>query len=196
MKYDLSTSNIITGIGFLITLLGLFIGFIPSIVGIVLILVGLYMLSESLSIKAFQYALISFALGFLATIIFSVLILKSILGLIFGGLSSSVWLIGMSGMGIILAFLISYILSLVSAYFFFKSMKDVSEKIDHPLIFLTGIMVLVGTALLILFGLGAIIIGIGFLMGAIAFFTAPNKLKTSESLPSDPPQERKLPLGQ
>ncbi|MEN3034168.1 MAG: DUF996 domain-containing protein [Aquificaceae bacterium] len=195
MQKDLKTPNILTGTGFVIAFAGTLSGILPSIIGAILILAGLYMLSESLSLKAFERALISFLIAFISVVIFFTLILKSIVGLIFGSFKLSPAIIAISGMTFLLGFLISYILSLISAYFFFRAMSEVSEAIKHPLILLSGVVVLIGAATIIVFGFGIVIIAIGLLIGAIAFFTAPTELKVSEYSPPDLPPEKELPPG-
>ena len=71
----------------------------------------------------------------------------------------------------IIVFVIIWIFSIVGAFFIRQSLKEVSVKTSFGLFATSGLILLIGAALIIIFGLGFILMWISALLLAIAFFT-------------------------
>jgi uncharacterized membrane protein len=67
--------------------------------------------------------------------------------------------------------LILWIFAIISAFFVRKSLRQLSEKTTVGLFSTTGLLLLIGAALIIIVGIGAILMWIAMLILAIAFFT-------------------------
>lgn len=71
----------------------------------------------------------------------------------------------------ILVFVVVWIFAIIAAFFVRRSLKEISVKSATGLFSTTGLLLLIGAALIILLGLGLILIWIATLILAIAFFT-------------------------
>ncbi len=71
----------------------------------------------------------------------------------------------------IVVFIILWIFAIISAIFFRRSLKLVSNKTTVGLFSTAGLLLLIGAGLIIIFGLGLILMWIATLILAIAFFT-------------------------
>ncbi len=72
----------------------------------------------------------------------------------------------------IMIFVVLWIFAIIAMFLVRRSLKQVSAKTNSGLFSSTGTLLLVGAVLIILFGLGLLLIWIGALILAIAFFTA------------------------
>jgi uncharacterized membrane protein len=80
---------------------------------------------------------------------------------------------------IIVIIVILWVFAIISAFFARRSLKQLSAKTNTGLFSTTGLLLLIGAVLVIIFGLGAILMWIATLILAIAFFT----MKPQESQP-------------
>jgi uncharacterized membrane protein len=64
----------------------------------------------------------------------------------------------------------TWVFSIVASFFVWRSLKSVAAKSTVGMFATSGILMLIGSILLIAFGLGAILMGIAVLLLAIAFF--------------------------
>jgi uncharacterized membrane protein len=72
--------------------------------------------------------------------------------------------------GLLAVFAIVWIFSIIAAFFVRRSLKQVSDKTNTGLFGTAGLLLLIGAALIIVFGLGFILMWIAALILAIAFF--------------------------
>ena len=86
--------------------------------------------------------------------------------------------------GILAALLILWVFAIIATFFVRRSLVKLSAKSGVGLFSTAGLLMLVGAFLIIAFGLGLILIWIGALIIAIAFFT----MKPQESQPAAPSQ--------
>ena len=70
----------------------------------------------------------------------------------------------------IVVFIVVWIVSIVAAYFFRRSFKQLSTKSSVGLFSTAGLLLLIGAVLIIIVGLGLILMWIAILLLAIAFF--------------------------
>ena len=64
----------------------------------------------------------------------------------------------------------TWVFSIIASFFVWRSLKSVAAKSTVGMFATSGILMLIGSILLIAFGLGAILMGIAILLLAIAFF--------------------------
>jgi uncharacterized membrane protein len=82
--------------------------------------------------------------------------------------------------GVIAVLAILWIFAIISMFFVWRSLKNVSAKSNVGLFGTAGLLLLIGAILIIAFGLGLILMWIGALLLAIAFF----QLKSIEPPPA------------
>jgi uncharacterized membrane protein len=82
--------------------------------------------------------------------------------------------------GIIAVLAIVWIFAIISMFFVWRSLKQVSMRSNVGLFGTAGLLLLIGAILIIAFGLGLILMWIGALLLAIAFF----QLKHTEAAPA------------
>jgi uncharacterized membrane protein len=73
-------------------------------------------------------------------------------------------------MGVIGILVIVWIVAIIGTFFIRRSLKQINEKSGVGLFGTAGLMLLIGAVLIIAFGFGAILMWIGILLLAIAFF--------------------------
>ena len=80
---------------------------------------------------------------------------------------------------VIVIIIVLWIFAIISAFFERRSHKQLSTRTNTGLFSTTGLLLLIGAVLVVIFGLGAILMWISTLILAIAFFT----MKTHEAQP-------------
>ncbi len=83
---------------------------------------------------------------------------------------------------------IVWIFAIIATFFIRRSLKAASEKSNVGLFGTAGLLMLIGAVLIIAFGLGIILIWIGVLLLAIAFFQAKPNSPVVDAAPPPPPQ--------
>jgi uncharacterized membrane protein len=86
--------------------------------------------------------------------------------------------------GIFVALAILWIFAIISAFFVRRSVVSLSEKSGVGLFSTAGLLILIGSVLIIAFGLGLILIWISALLLAIAFFQIKPQQPTSAATPT------------
>jgi uncharacterized membrane protein len=86
--------------------------------------------------------------------------------------------------GLFVALAVLWVFAIIATYFVRRSLVSLSAKSGVGLFSTAGLLMLVGAVLIIAFGLGLLLIWIGALILAIAFFT----MKPQESQPAAPSQ--------
>jgi len=215
---NLETSKILGGIGALMMFLGVFpyIGYfgIVEIVGVILVLVSLYGLANFYKDKAiFNNALFGVLAAIVGAIISAVVVVVTVLTSLTdfmyqifpdwtgdwttiqsltpdaANLDPSALVPLLTGM--LLIFVVVWVFAIIAAFFFRRSLKELSTRSGTGLFSTAGLLLLIGAVLIIAFGLGAILIWIATLLLAIAFFTMkqpePAPPQTTYTTPSAPP---------
>jgi uncharacterized membrane protein len=161
MQNSLSNANIIGGIGSVLTALGVF----PlGVIGIILILIALNQYSKILnrpSIFQFgsRWGIILFA--------------SSIVSILFAGISA---VSGNSTFWLVVAVAVIYVASIYAVVDFEKALVELSDALNHKLFRTAGAIIFAGTLLSPLI-IPVLLIFAGFIVLAVAFFTAPKDVR-------------------
>lgn len=179
MERNLSTPKTLAGLGSLFAVLSIipYLGWLLAIAGWILLLVAFHQYSKALSEnEIFKRFLIGFMLsifGFFIAIYFGVF--GAITTAFMGGGHEGAVAAGI-GIGSLLAILVSYALTVASFYLYKQSFSLIASGLDHNLIKTAGTVLFAG-AILTIIVIGILVIFGGWILSAIAFFTAPTELK-------------------
>jgi uncharacterized membrane protein len=89
---------------------------------------------------------------------------------------------------VIVALVILWVFAIIAAFFARRSLKQLSTKTNVGLFSTTGLLLLIGAVLIIIFGLGLILMWIATLILAIAFFTMkPQEAHQPQMVTASPP---------
>jgi uncharacterized membrane protein len=89
---------------------------------------------------------------------------------------------------VIVIIIILWIFAIISAFFVRRSLKQLSTKTNAGLFSTTGLLLLIGAVLVIIFGLGVLLMWIATLLLAIAFFTMkPQEAQQPPMVTASPP---------
>lgn len=179
---DSGNEKILGGLGSVFIVLGFlpWIGWILSIAGIVLLFIAISRLSNIYSDKEIFNKfltgfLISFASILIAIIFGAFSIIPAMLSFSHMGNNPHMMGFGSFGIGLILAIIVFYILNIVGMHFYRQSFNLLGSYTNINLFKLAGTFMFWGAVGIILFGLGAIAILVGWILLAIAFFSLPEK---------------------
>jgi uncharacterized membrane protein len=194
---SIETSKILGGVGALLMFIGImpYINYfgVIELIGLIFVMVALYNLADYYSEGSiFNNALYGLILGIvggviaIATVFIAVLTsLTDFLYALFpdwngdwaalSGLTPIPSNISLDSIapfiaGILAVFVILWVFSIIAAFFFRRSLGTLSSKSGIGLFSTTGLLLLIGAVLIILFGIGLILIWISALLLAIAFF--------------------------
>jgi uncharacterized membrane protein len=204
---SLETNRILGGVGALLMFIGVipyvsYFGVI-EIIGLILVMVALYNLAKQYTeggiFNNALYGLIAGIVGgviAIATVIITVLTsLTDFLYALFpnwngdwtalSGLTPNPSNLSLDSIlpilaGILAMFIILWVFSIIAAFFIRRSLGKLSAKSGVGLFSTTGLLILIGAVLIILFGIGLILIWISALLLAIAFF----QLKPQQAQPT------------
>lgn len=201
---DLKNAKLFGGIGSILMLIGGFIpvaGAILPLIGLILVFVAVYYIAGVTKDQSiFKNYLLSFVLQIVAAIAvvaIGIIMVGATIGLTnltdisqwtgttsttgvpdFGGLD-----IAALGMGCCAAIIVGWILMILASMFLKKSFTSISEHTQVGLFKTTGLIYLIGSALIII-GIGAIILLIAFILQIIAFFSLPDQLPGGTTAPA------------
>jgi len=194
---SIETSKILGGIGALLMFIGIipYINYFGAIelIGLILVMVALYDLAGHYKEGGiFNNALYGLIIGIIggvisiAVLVISVLTsLTDFLHTIFpdwngdwsalSGLTPNLSNLSLDNImpfvtGILIVLVILWVSSIIAAYFIRRSLGTLSAKSGVGLFSTAGLLLLIGTVLIIAFGIGLILIWISALLLAIAFF--------------------------
>ena len=169
-RVNISSQKMLGGIGYILGLLPTPLMIFLKIVGYILVLISLYQLSNILRKPAiFQKALMG-----------TILILADILiAFTFGLMAEIVSSITMRNKidGAIVAIIVAYVVFLVAFYFYKEAYKILAQATAHDLFRIGGLLLFIVANTIVLFGLGILLIIVGEIVLAVAFFTAPNEVE-------------------
>jgi len=183
-RVNISTQKMLGGIGSILILLVTMPGTLATLLGIVgavLWLISIYQLSNILGKPSiFQKVLIGFILNIAGIVI------AFAFGLMAGILSFAIMrnetgaILGL-GSGFVIAAIVAYAIIVVSFYFYKQAYEILAQAIAHNLFKIAGLLMFIGAITIILFGLGALLIIVGEIVLAVAFFTAPNEVEVQST---------------
>jgi len=147
-KVNISTQNLLGGIGAILEVVPL------PIVGSVLLLVSFNKLSKTLNKPdMFKKYLTGFIIGFVGFIVLFVLFFILTL----------------------LVLIPAYILSIIVAYYYKQAFDMLANALNHKLFSTAGLLMFIG-AITTIIGVGFILLFVGRIILAVAFFTAPEEV--------------------
>jgi len=178
-RVNISTQKMLGGIGSILILLVIIpetVATLLGIVGVVLWFISIYQLSNILEKPSvFKKVLIGFVLNIVGTVIAFAFGLMS-------GISLSAYVRGETGatfgLGLLaVAIIVAYAISLAAFYFYKEAFDILAQATTHNLFKIAGLLMFIGAITIILFGLGLLLIIVGYIVLAVAFFTAPNEVE-------------------
>ena len=200
-RVNISTQKMLVGIGSILILLGWMtgVGILFGIVGAVLWLISMYQLSNILGKPTiFQKALIGFILNVAGIVIaFAPFALTMVIAFPFG-LLAKILLFNLTtdetldvtldiselGFGALIVITVAFIAIMVAyAIFVFgfylqkQAYEILAQATAHNLFKIAGLLLFIGANTTILFGLGLLLIIVGYIVLTVAFFTAPNEVE-------------------
>lgn len=177
-RVNISTQKMLGGIGYILVLLPIpVIWIFLNIAGYILVLISLYQLSNILTKPAiFQKALIGTILILAGIIIAFAFGLMALIPLLVSPKDEAGAILGL-GLGVVFAIVVAYATLVVSFYFYKEAYKILARATAHNLFKIGGLLLFIGAITTILFGLGFLLIIVGEIILAVAFFTAPNEVE-------------------
>jgi uncharacterized membrane protein len=179
-RVNISTQKMLGGIGSILILLGWIpgIGILLSILGFVLWLISMYQLSNILRKPSiFQKILIGFILNIVGTVIALGFGLMALIPLFVSPKDETGAILGL-GLGVVFAIVVAYATLVVSFYFYKEAYEILAQATAHNLFKIGGRLIFIGViTTIILFRLGLLLIIVGNIVLAVAFFTAPNEVE-------------------
>jgi len=178
-RVNISTQKMLGGIGSILILLAFIpgIGTLLGIVGIVLWLISMYQLSNILGKPSiFQKVLIGFILNIGSMVIAFAFGLTAGIASFTSMRNETGAILGL-GLGVIVAIIVAYAISLAAFYFYKEAYDILAQATAHNLFKIAGLLMFIGAITTILFGLGLLLIIVGYIVLAVAFFTAPNEVE-------------------
>jgi uncharacterized membrane protein len=193
---SIETSRILGGVGALLMFIGIipYINYygIIELVGLILVMIALYNLASHYRESGiFNNALYGLILGIVGGVISIAVIVIAVLSSLtdflytifpdwngdwnaLSGLTPNVSNLTVDSImpfltGIIVAFIVFWIFSIIAAFFIKRSLGTLSAKSGVGLFSTIGLLLLIGAVLIIAFGIGLILIWISALLLAIAF---------------------------
>jgi uncharacterized membrane protein len=173
-RVNISTQKMLGGIGSILIDIGWVLGWVP-LIGVLLNLVGLagfvlwfislYQLSNMLKKSdIFRKALIGFILQIVG-LVMAVLFMLTV-----GEKSGFVF-------GFIIGFIVAYPFNVIGSYFYKRAYDILALATAQNLFKTAGLLIFIGAITTILFGLGLLLMFVGYIVLAVAFFTAPNEVE-------------------
>jgi len=181
-RVNISTQKMIGGIGSILLLLFIInmpgtVATLLGIVGFVLWLISMYQLSNILRKPGiFQRVLIGFILNIVGTVIAFAFGLMALIPLFVSPKDEAGAILGL-GLGVVFAIVVAYATLVVSFYFYKEAYEILAQATAHNLFKIGEFLIFIGAITTILFGLGLLLMFVGNIVLAVAFFTAPNEVE-------------------
>jgi uncharacterized membrane protein len=179
-RVNISTQKMLGGIGSILILLVFMPGTVATllgIVGVVLWFISIYQLSNILGKPSiFKKVLIGFILNIVGTVIAFAFGLMALIPLFVSPKNETGAILGL-GLGVIVAIIVAYDISLAAFYFYKEAYDILAQATAHNLFKIAGLLIFIGAITIILFGLGLLLMFVGYIVLAVAFFTTPNEVE-------------------
>jgi uncharacterized membrane protein len=208
IKMDLKTAKLMGGIGAILTLFILIpvIGWLLGVAGLVLVLISIKTISDAAKEKGiFTNYLVAAILSFIGSLAFlfgGAALMFTKVG-VFGDrarnfaigrgiINHGLWnnrMIGPNMLGshpglvivaVVIAIAVAWVIAIIAGYFTKSSFEKISEKTGEKNFKTAGLLIFLGSILLVLFGAGAIVLLVGVIFEIIAFFSLPDKITETE----------------
>ncbi|MEM3731639.1 MAG: DUF996 domain-containing protein [Candidatus Bathyarchaeia archaeon] len=204
---SIENSRILGGVGALLMFIGIFpyINYfgVIELVGLILVMIALYGLAGhykegSIFNNALYGLIVGIVGGVIAIALVVITVLSSLTNFLYtifpnwngdwtalSGLTPDMSKFSLEAImpiltGLFAAFIIFWVFAIISAFFVRRSLGTLSGKSGVGLFSTTGLLLLIGAVLIIIFGIGLILIWISALLLAIAFF----QLKPQQAQPT------------
>ena len=205
---DLKTAKLMGGIGAILTLFIVIpvIGWLLGIAGLVLVLISVKTISDlTKEHKIFTNYLVAAILSFvgsLALLFGGAALMFRKAGVFTDGLRNftigpgmmgrGLWNYGMMGpnnwgehpglviLAVVITIAVAWIFSIVASYFTKSSFDEISKKTGERNFKIAGLLIFLGSILLVLFGAGVIVLLVGVIFEINAFFSLQDKLAEPE----------------
>lgn len=172
------------GVGSIIALVGglvPWVGPVVALVGLVLVLLAVKKIADMVADQAiFTNYLIFFVLNIIGAVALVATAGGAAALALSGGLSAGLTTL-LIGLALFWVFL------LTGAIFLRKSFNEIAAKLNHKMFATTALLYLIGAALIIAFGIGAIIVLVAYILQIVAFFTLPDRPAGAAPAAPQPP---------
>jgi len=177
-RVNISTQKMLGGIGYILVLLPIpLIWIFLNIAGFILVLISMYQLSNILGKPAiFQKALIGTILVLAGILIAFAFGLMALIPLFVSPKNETGAILGL-GLGVVFAIIVAYATLVVGLYFYKEAYYILAQATAQNLFKIGGLLLFIGAITTILFGLGLLLIIVGYIVLAVAFFKAPNEVE-------------------
>ncbi|MGC8721205.1 MAG: DUF996 domain-containing protein [Caldisericaceae bacterium] len=205
---EIRNAKLMGGIGAILTVLAFIpeVGWLFAITGLVLVLLSIKELSLAVNNKKiFDNYLVAFILNIVGSIVAVVAGVATFLGVFglrghsgvamrgnmingerfFGNFSGGFF--GAGIIAIIIVALAALAVVIIASYFTKLSFEGISKGTNVEYFKTSGMLIFIGSILLVVFGVGAIVMFVGLILEIVGFFSLPDKLErpiTDNNLPS------------
>jgi len=196
-RVNISTQKMLGGIGSILTLLGWIpkIGTLLFIAGIVLWFISIYQLSNILRkpsifkkvLTGFILIIVGVVIAFASGLMAEISSFTSIRGetdvileetdvTLEDVISEETHVTLELGLGGVVAIIVAYAIGIAAFYFYKEAFEILAQVTAHNLFKLAGLLLFIGAITTIIL-LGLLLIVVGYIVLAVAFFTAPNEVE-------------------
>jgi uncharacterized membrane protein len=197
-RVNISTQKMLGGIGSILIAIGWVLGWVPGmgvllivgLAGLVLWLISLYQLSNMFKKSdIFRKALIGFILQIVGLVMAGVfggavggILGPEILGAALSspggyGIETKLVFELVSAIVLIIGFIVAYPFNVIASYFYKRAYEILALATAQNLFKTAGLLIFIGAITAILFGLGLLLMFVGYIVLAVAFFTTPNEVE-------------------
>lgn len=167
-----------------------YVGWILGIAGIVLLFIALHKFGEIFQDKnIFNKFLTGFLVSLAGIIIFFIFGIFSFIPIFINARHEAGapmnFDMGMFGIWIIFAIIVFYIINIIATKYYRQCFNLMADYTNINLFRLAGTFIFWGAIGLIVFGLGAIAILVGWILLAVAFFSLPQTYDTVDTIPPE-----------
>lgn len=201
---SLREAKVYGGVGSILLLVGGLVGlFVPfgsiviPIVGLILVLIAVNYIAQALNRRdIFTDMIVAVVLIIVAFVVISIFVLAAIAS--FFGFAGPGFdftdpseipegdLIGLL-VGVLVGLAIAWVISIIAAIFFKRSFDNIADGLGVNIFHTTGLLMLIGSILLIAVGIGGILIFVAWILMIVAFFSVPEELPQPAMATTPPP---------
>ena len=189
------TTKLLGGWGYVALIVGGFLGFflgpfsgIITLAGLVCVLIAFFRAGNELNLPSVKRdILIAIVLNIIAYVLFIFIVGAAVLALVMHSRHSGEMDTGAAaafGAGTILTGLIGWVLTIVGSWYWYKASQSLTEGTGVGTYKTGGLLIFIGSIAIIVFGLGALVIWIGEIIQAVAFFSTQEESPDSLEPPS------------
>jgi len=206
---DLRNAKLMGGVGAILSVLVFIpkVGWIFAITGLVLVFIAIKQISEAVdNKKIFSNYLVAFILDLIGSFVVAIAGIATFLGvfrlraipnLTMRGMMNGQRLLsnfdgrffGAGIIAIIVALIVALALVIIASYFTKLSFEGIANGTRVEYFKTSGMLIFIGSILLVVFGIGAIVMFVGAILEIVGFFSLPDRLEKPvlETSPADSP---------